>query len=158
MKAFMLSVLTTVLLAVCMGTAAGSHWDVAVTKTSGDTVWVRVEVDHEGWTPCAGDWVCISDAWVHLMVDPCPVFVPSPGCFYEQGFHTLWPSPVTLQLRAGVAYTFSGDAVAFVGDWDPATGGCHFSCWESSSFQLVDFGAPVATKSETWGGIKALFR
>jgi hypothetical protein len=159
MKGFVLSVVTLVLLAVCTGSATGSRWDATVTKMNGDTVWVQVVVDYEGWIPCGGNWEYICDAYVNLKIDPCPLSPYSRDCLYEQTFsHTLWPSPVTLQLLAGVAYTFGGDAVAFVGHWDPTTNVCHITCQESNSFALVDFSAPVAARSETWGEIKDLYR
>jgi hypothetical protein len=158
MKSLVLSVVTIIILAACWGSAAGSHWDVTVTKVSGDTVWVQVTVNYEDWTPCEGDWEYLCEAWVNLRVDPCPVFDPSPGCFYEQGFHTLWPSAVTFQLQAGAEYIFGGNASAFVGYWDSTIGACHFTCSESSSFRPFVFNVPIATTAETWGGIKTLFR
>ena len=149
---------------------AASYWEVIMTGATGDTIWVRAEPQYEYGPPCGGGGggigMCYSYQGTILNVAPCPLSVPCGGAAYQTEIAWNFYPQVTLALRAGVQYTFSGNAVSHLemeqGWWDDFMQQwilwCMPVCDQTITFDPIVFGSPVAVKPQTWGGIKALFR
>ena len=165
MKVLVLLVLVVLSLFLFVGSAlAAPHWNVTMIRSSGDTIWVQAEPWFEGSEPCGGaQGNCANSMFLHLGVSPCPLSVTCTGPAYDVWFYDFYGVQMTLGLKAGVNYTFSGDASAYFGQmmWiepPPAPPECMLMCSEYKNFEPVVFGGPVDTNGLTWGAIKALFR
>ncbi|MFH0777061.1 MAG: hypothetical protein V2A71_00375 [Candidatus Eisenbacteria bacterium] len=161
------------------GAFAASHWDITVTGTNADTIWVRAVPYYESnYPPCGGMWaggICMSEYSVVLNVTPCPLYASCSSYYYTSTcsgsvqhmdmYGDVFPE-VTLALQAGTQYTLSGSATSEQQEmymfWDEYMQEwfywCMSLCFETMTLEPVGFGSPIGTKAQTWGQIKALFR
>jgi hypothetical protein len=145
------------------GASAGNYWNVSMIGSHGDTIWVQAEPSYEGITPCGGaQGDCMNGHGAVLNVSPCPLAVTCSGSEYIQEYYYDYNPRVVLALQGGVDYTFNGYAWAMMGRYmfmpDPPYMECWPMCNENFVFDAVVFSAPVGTQSQSWSGIKALFK